>query len=221
MDANNLLAVLKKKFEIKTDKDLAETIGISIATINNWKSNSAELTPHQIGNLIDKVRKKEKEDLITNVIQPLVEYYEVEHFDSRQGANWELIPSGDGRGKKIRACLENSKGIYIFYNSQCKAIYVGKAKKQSLWKEMTLAFNRDRASQKVWLVQHPSTGQSFEPAYNKLRPLKKTKVFLSEIASYFSAYKVSIDLIDNIEALLIRGFTNDLTNTRMEKFKFK
>lgn len=221
MDGKELINVLKKQFEVQSDIELSKLAGISIATINTWKSNSSKLAPRQIGYLINQVRKKESEACIKSAIQPIVEYYELEHSDSRHGANWELIPSKDGRGKKVRLELESCKGIYIFYNSQCEAIYLGKAKKQNLWKEMNLAFNRERSNQVVWTVHHPERGQDFTPAHQKLRPLQKTKVFLTEIASYFSAYKVDECLIDNLEALMIRGFANDLTNVRMEKFKFE
>lgn len=221
MNGKKLIEELKQKFEVSTDVKLAKVAGISIATINAWKSNSAELTPRQIGNLVTKARKQEARSCVTSAIQPIVEYYEIDQSGSRQGANWEMIPSKDGKGKKIRRELESSNGIYIFYNSQCRAIYLGKAKKQSLWKEMNLAFNRDRSSQVVWVVSHPERGQDFTPAHQKLRPLKKTTVPLSGIATYFSAYKVNADLISNLEALMIRGFANDLTNTRMETFRFE
>lgn len=221
MDGKKLIEILKQQFDVKTDVELSKVSGISIATINKWKSNSAELTPRQIGNLVSKARKKEAEVCISKAIQPIVEYFALDHTNSRGGANWELIPSKDGKGKKVRQELESSKGIYIFYNSQCEAIYLGKAKKQNLWKEMNLAFNRDRSTQIVWTVHHPERGQEFTPAHQKLRPLKKTQVYLADIATYFSAYKIDNYLIDNLEALMIRGFANDLTNVRMEKFKFE
>ena len=219
MDGKDLIDILKQQFNVKSDVDLSKVAGISKATINKWKSTSAELTPRQIGNLVSKARKKESETCITAAIKPIVEYFELDHSESKQGANWELIPSKDGKGKKIREELETSKGIYIFYNSQCEAIYLGKAKKQNLWKEMNIAFNRDRNAQVVWTVKHPEKGQDFTPAHLKLRSLQKKKVNLSDIASYFSAYKIDDGLIDNLEALMIRGFANDLTNVRMEKFK--
>jgi hypothetical protein len=221
VDGKILIEILKKQFDVESDVDLSKVAGISIATVNKWKSNSAELTPRQIGNLVYKARKRESESCISKAIQPIVEYYTIDHADSRHGANWELIPSKDGRGKKVRQELEISKGIYIFYNSQCEAIYAGKAKKQNLWKEMNLAFNRERSTQIVWIVKHPEKGQDFTPAHQKLRHLQKTQVYLSDIATYFSAYKVEVGLIDNLEALMIRGFANDLTNVRMEKFKFE
>lgn len=221
MDGKKLIEVLKQKFEASTDVDLANAAGISVATINSWKSNSAELTPRQIGNLVTKARKQEARSSISSAIQPIVEYYEISHSDSDRGANLELFPSKNGKGQKIRKELESSNGIYIFYNSQCRAIYLGKAKKQNLWKEMNNAFNRERSSQIVWVVSHPERGQDFTPAHQKLRSLKKTSVPLSGLATYFSAYKVNTWLIDNLEALMIRGFANELTNTRMEKFRFE
>jgi len=221
MDGKELIKILKQQFDVQSDVDLSKVVGISIATINKWKSNSAELTPRQIGNLVSKARKKEAESCIASAIQPIVEYYPIEHADSRQGANWELIPNKSGRGKIIKRELESSKGIYIYYNAQYEAIYLGKAKKQNLWKEMNSAFNRDRDAQVVWTVSHPERGQDFTPAYQKLRQLQKTKVFLSDIATYFSAYNVDSNLIDNLEALMIRSFVNDLTNIRMEKFNFE
>ena len=221
MDGKKLIEILKQQFDVKSDIDLSKAAGLSIATVNKWKSNSAELTPRQIGNLVNKARKRESESCISKSIQPIVEYYTLENTDSRNRVNLELIPSKEGRGRKVRQELETSKGIYIFYNSQCEAIYLGKAKKQSLWKEMNLAFNRNRNSQIAWMVNHPERGNDFVPAHQKLRPLQKTKVYLSDIATYFSAYKVEVGLIDNLEALMIRGFANDLTNVRMEKFKFE
>ena len=84
---------------------------------------------------------------------------------------------------------------------------------------MNLAFNRDRKSQLVWRVSHPDIGQGFEPAYQKQRPIRKCKVYLCDIAFYFSAYKVDVSLINNVEAIMIRVFANELTNVRIETFK--
>jgi len=36
--------------------------------------------------------------------------------------------------------------------------------------------------------------------------------------AYFSAYDVALDMINNIEALLVRVYANGLLNARMEKF---
>lgn len=221
MNGKILIKVLKQKFEASSDSELSKVSGVSIATINAWKANTADLSPLQIGNLVSKARKREATRCVLSAIQPIIEYSKINKIDSKNGANIELIPTKEGKGKIIRDELESSKGIYVFYNSQCKVIYLGKAKRQNLWKEMNLAFNRDRSSQVVWVVNHPEKGKHFTPAHQKLRKLRKTRVQLCDIATYFSAYKVNVDLIDNLEALMIRGFANDLTNTRMETFCFE
>jgi hypothetical protein len=41
---------------------------------------------------------------------------------------------------------------------------------------------------------------------------------LHELAIYFSAYQVDDEMVDKLEALLVRSFANDLLNVRMEKF---
>ena len=220
MNGSELISILKNKFKVQSDTDLSKISGISIGTINNWKNGSANLTPRQIGNLVEKAKKRESVNCIINSIKPIIEYYTIDHSESKQGKNWEIIKSDNGIGKKIKEDLKLSHGIYIFYNSQCEAIYLGKAKNLNLWAEMNKTFNRKRKSQYVWAVYHPDKTQEFTPAHEKLRELKKTNVYLYDIASYFSAYEVDKNLIDNLESLLIRGFANDLNNVRMEKFKF-
>ena len=220
MNGSELISILKNKFKVQSDTDLSKISGISIGTINNWKNGSANLIPRQIGNLVEKAKKREAVNCIINSIKPIIEYYTIDHSESKQGKNWEIIKSDNGIGKKIKEDLKLSHGIYIFYNSQCEAIYLGKAKNLNLWAEMNKTFNRKRKSQYVWAVYHPDKVQDFTPAHEKLRELKKTNVYLYDIASYFSAYEVDKNLIDNLESLLIRGFANDLNNVRMEKFKF-
>jgi hypothetical protein len=84
---------------------------------------------------------------------------------------------------------------------------------------MTLAFNGGRKGQLLWRANHPEIGQDFEPAHQRQRPIRKCNVYLCDIAFYFSAYKVDASLINNVEALMIRAFANELTNVRIETFK--
>jgi hypothetical protein len=41
---------------------------------------------------------------------------------------------------------------------------------------------------------------------------------LYDLADYFSAYSVDDGMINDLEALLVRGFANDLLNVKMERF---
>jgi hypothetical protein len=83
---------------------------------------------------------------------------------------------------------------------------------------MNLAFNRERSQHKAFFIQHPTNGTSFEPAWKANRQPKETIVYLHDTAHYFSAYETAQELIPSIEALLVRGFSNTLSNKKMEKF---
>ena len=109
-------------------------------------------------------------------------------------------------------------GLYVFYDSRGKALYVGQTQKQNIWKEMNLAFNRDRSAQVLMLVKHPERNVEFMPANSKVRQPADTILRLYDLAAYFSAYEVIPEMVDNLEALLVRAFPNDLLNYKMEKF---
>jgi hypothetical protein len=104
--------------------------------------------------------------------------------------------------------LKDHNGIYIFFDSRGRAIYAGKAVQQKLWSEIKSAFNRQRGEvQTIKRVAHPNKNYTFR---------RSEPVALHAIAAYLSAYAVPIGLVSKIEALLVRGFANDLLNTRME-----
>jgi hypothetical protein len=86
---------------------------------------------------------------------------------------------------------------------------------------MNLAYNRNRGEvQQITRVDYynHAEDEEFLPAYEQPATLKLTYVQLHEMASYFSAYKVADEMIDDIEALLIRGFANNLLNQKIERF---
>lgn len=224
MKSVNLLDALKKKFRCSSDKELADILGAHSVTISNWRKSSSNITPSQIANLIYRAKAKCELEARLFSIKPIVEYYPIEASESARGANWEVFDSnseGNVKFKALKDELNKSIGIYVFYDSQCKALYVGKAIDQNLWKEMNNAFNRDRETQKIYTVNHPVIGQNFIPSYIKLRQPAKTHMQLCDLAAYFSAYEVHKDFIENIEAMLIRAFANTVLNVKMEKIKLK
>lgn len=90
---------------------------------------------------------------VKNAVRPIVELCAIEKITSRQEANWEIIPSTKAkypRQYELRQYLEGAKGIYFFYDSGGKILYTGKTEKQTLWKEMNNAFNRERQAHKVY-----------------------------------------------------------------------
>ena len=160
-----------------------------------------------------------------STIQPVVEFYRIDKRESGQKARWELFKEkADGTiahpyRSGLKKSLERARGVYIFFDSRGSAIYAGKAKRQSLWREMNLAFNRNRGEvQQIKRVRHPENRVQYRPPEEKSRQIGSHVVPIHELASYFSAYCVSDGMIDELEALLVRSFANDLLNKKMERF---
>jgi hypothetical protein len=97
-------------------------------------------------------------------------------------------------------------------------LYAGKASKQTLWKEINLALNRDRDVQTIKRVQHPQNNVAYRTSDEKKRQISSRQAKLYEMASFLSAYEVSPPVIGVFEAMLVRSFANDLLNIRMEQF---
>jgi hypothetical protein len=221
MKAKLLLDSLKKKLKTTSQASLASALGVSVQTLHNWKTRNISLSAAQIANAIYKSNKAAVKQSQLRTIQPIVEFYEIDSCETKQGASWQILDTGSGANSYrngLRASLEQSNGVYIFYDSRGRALYAGKAKDQPLWKEMNLAFNRDRALQKINLTHHPDRNQEFQPGHEKLRQPKRTQLALFDLACYFSAYKIDYGMINDLEALLVRGFANDLLNAKMETF---
>jgi DNA-binding XRE family transcriptional regulator len=220
LKATDLLEALTRKLNAPTQAELARALGVTVQTLLNWRNRDEDLSPMQVASAIAKSREAAVERAQLETIRPVVEFYAVQRKETR-GGNSQVF-NGDATdtlyAQGLRAALEESHGIYIFYDSRGHSIYVGKAQEQSLWKEMNLAFNREREVQKVALVHHPDRNQEFKPGYEKLRQPKDTQLELCDMAAYFSAYRVDDGMIEDLEALLVRGFANDLLNVRMETF---
>lgn len=226
MKASEFVKNLRKKFsseyENDGDRGIAFRLGISPQTLRGWSKSDSELAPFQIANALIKAQDAAVAEAQYHTIKPIVEFYPIQIAKSRQGAKYELLPlqnEATVMQNGVRKELLKRNGLYIFYDTRGKALYAGKAKTQYLWNEMNSAFNRDREEvQKITLVSHPEGEQEFHPAYNKPRQPKLCTLKLHHLAAYFSAYYVSEGMIDDLEALLVRGFANDLLNIRREKF---
>lgn len=221
MEAEALLEALKKKLGTNSQRELAAALGVTVQMLNNWKNRNQDLSPAQVATAIAKSRSAAVLKSQRQTIQPVVELYEINRCALPRSEGWQVVDGGEKDtlyAQGLKAALEKSHGIYIFYDSQGKALYVGKARKQKIWKEMNLAFNRKREVQMVSLVRHPDRNQEFQTGYEKLRQPIPAQLKLCDLARYFSAYHVDDEMIEDLEALLVRGFPNDLLNIKMEKF---
>lgn len=211
-----LIASLKKKFRVSTDAAVAKHLGISIPAIQLWK-NRKTVTPRQIASLVHKASFQ------SNIIRPIIEFFPIKKVATKRGASLEVFSITDEMGMPhpyrdgLRNELLQHHGVYVFFDSRGQVIYVGKARRQKLWKELNLAFNRNRGEvQSILRVSHPETRRQFS---SKPRQIVSQAVPLHELAAYFSAYNVPDAMINDLESMLVRSFANDLLNIRMEKFK--
>jgi hypothetical protein len=219
MKGGDVIAALKKKLRIKTDNRLAARLGMSQPSIQQWKRRS-QVTPRQLGELVYRTGHAGAKSSQMNAIRPLVEFFPIEKQKTSQGATYQIFDSKGLLYKSgLKKELDQYSGVYIFFDSRGQAIYAGKARKQKLWREINLAFNRDRGRvQKIKRVRHPTRQQEYRTSDEKSRQIGDHIVPLHEIASYFSAYRVSDGMIDDLEALLVRSFANNLLNIKMEPF---
>lgn len=221
MRAKDLIEALSKKLQTNSQAELARVLGVSVGTLVNWKNRNEDLSPLQVASALAKCRSAAVQKAQLETIQPIVEFYAIEKCLSKREASWQIFNGGKDAllyAQGLKAALEDSFGIYVFYDSRGQALYVGKAREQTLWKEMNLAFNRKRDVQTIALVHHPERNQEFKPGYEKLRQPKDTKLELFDLAWYFSAYSVDDGMVDDLEALMVRSFANNLLNVRMETF---
>lgn len=221
MKAIDLLEALARKLGTNSQIELAQTIGVSVQTLINWKNRNEDLSPNQVASAIAKSQSAAVQKSQFETIQPVVEFYCIERCLTKREASWQVFdpgPSATLYAQGLKEALDDAYGIYVFYDSRGHSIYVGKAREQTIWKEMNLAFNRKREVQTIALVDHPDRNQVFKPGYEKLRQPKNMQLELFDMARYFSAYHVDDGMIEDLEALLVRGFANDLLNVKMETF---
>ena len=221
MKAVELIEALAKKLQTNSHNELASVLGISVQTLNNWSNRDENLTALQVASALAKSRVAAVQRAQLDTIQPVVEFYAIDRCLTKREASWQVFdssPQATVYAQGLKAELDSCYGLYIFYDSRGRALYVGKAREQSIWKEMNLAFNRKRDVQTIALVHHPERNQEFKPGYEKLRQPKDTQLELFDLAYYFSAYHVDDGMINDLEALMVRGFANDLLNVRMETF---
>ena len=224
MTGTSIVLTLKRKFRVSTDRDLAKRIGMTVPGIQVWK-NRQTVTERQLAELIHKATVAGASNAQATAIRPLVEFFPITKTSSKQKARYLLFATSDESGgsrryfEGLRKELESHCGVYIFFDSRGQAIYTGKARKQSLWKEMNLAYNRQRGElQKIKRVRHPTRNQDYRTSKEKSRQIVDHVVPLYELARYFSAYEVADGMIPELEAMLVRSFANDLLNKRMERF---
>ncbi|MDA7967635.1 MAG: hypothetical protein MPK31_01675 [Gammaproteobacteria bacterium] len=158
---------------------------------------------------------------IKSAIRVIVEFYPI---DPSLAVKKKLLDADQRSGSAnkyhddLRHELEKAtNGIYVFFDSMGRAIYLGKTSDQNLWKRMSQSFKGRVEGKEVvknlYLVQHPKRNQAYKQKQQRdIRPQSRK---MHDVACYFSAYAVHKDLVDAVESLLIHTSANDLQNTKM------
>lgn len=224
VSGDEVVAALHRHLRTKSLGELARKVGVTQQAVRYWEITPT-LTARQIAGMVKAAVEVTSADTYRNAVRPLVEFFPLAKCASRHGAKYELFSLKSVKGKThryldgLKSELAKHHGVYVFFDSRGQAIYAGKARKLTLWSEITGAFNRDRGSvQKIRRVNHPSRNQTYRTADEKSRQIREFEVPLYELAAYFSAYAVADPLIDDVESLLLRSFANDVLNKRMERF---
>ncbi len=208
-----------------TDQRIAGHLGITMQALQNWRGRKT-VTVRQMVGVLFKSQAKAIEQAERQAIRPIVEFFKLTPTESRDGARTEIfgVREDDGEDHPYLLGLKNEliahHGIYIFHDSRGRALYAGKARRQTLWREINAAYNRDRSVQKIRRVKHPESRVKFRTSDEKRRQIRLRTVRLYDLAVYLSAYHVADGLIGELESLLIRGFANDLLNVKMENFEW-
>lgn len=225
MRSAELLRHLKRKMkdEAVSESELAQLLGIKPPALSHWRKDSTELTPLQVAGALANAHRAAKSHVHSNAIKPIVEFFPIDPVPAgRLGKQLAVFTTDANAGKHLTGLYEElvaaKSGLYVFYDSRGCALYAGQTKKQNIWKELNLAFNRTRRAQVATLVRHPERDVAFRPAHEKVRQPTDINLKLHDLATYFSAYGVVSEMVDDLEALLVRAFPNDLLNLKMEKF---
>lgn len=192
----DLIKMLMKEFACSNKNQLAAQLGTSPAKIQYWETN--EPTATIVRNIVRLVRNT----AIRNAIDPVMEFHKLKHDHGHKDDT--LRKKIDN--KEICERLNSAKGIYSFYDSNGRVIYIGKTEKNSLMIEMSQAYGLIRPNYRRKLL-----GNSGK--------LKSHKLKIEDTADFVSAYEVDENAIANIEALLIRMIPNDVVNSNTENFR--
>lgn len=210
-----VLESIAKKLKYENVTQMQKAFGHT----NLYSLAQNKATPEWIGTIAMHAYNAGESSARESAVRTIVEFYPI---DAKHAAAKKLLDADQRSGPAnkyhhgLRKELEHAKsGIYVFFDSMGKAIYIGKTVNQNIWRRMHQSFKSKEVNQ-LYRVNHPKINVEYKSSEEKQRKLKPHQVKVYEVARYFSAYDVHRNLVGTVEALLIRTAANDLQNTRME-----
>jgi len=212
MDGEAFCRLLREELDVKNNQQLSSALGVTAAAVSNLQKTQ-EVTPRRFAGFLKRAITHSIGSEFQSAIHPIVEFFPVKPTLKRTGKNKTFLEAT--KNPKIIQILKKEIGIYSFYNSEGRIIYLGKTK-NNFWLEMNQTFNRDITNYKISLVDHKDE-KYVEPKGGKPHQIKPVPYSLSDAAAYFSCYQVQRDLIDILESFAIRIIPNNVINRKMEK----
>lgn len=180
-----LLEALREEYGTITQAQIANAMGVNQTTISLW-SKGGEPSKANLKKLIELFRKHHA----TTLVRPVLEFYAI--HPAQNGKSWDFSPEQEVINS-LKSKLELRAGIYVFYDSSGKAIYLGKTE-TSLYNE---------AKQRLKAVPNRAI---YLPTTTKVG-------VMAHRARFISAYEVAIPAaIKNLETFMLRAFANNLLN---------
>jgi hypothetical protein len=202
-----LVSELQRVLPAKTQSDLAAILDVTQGRVSQIRDR--KLDAGQIAKFFRKAIKSRRETYSQSYIKIIVELFPIERTPSKQGKRWELFLTD--QYSNLRDIMGSTAGLYSFYDSRGKILYVGKTK-NNLWDEMKTTYNRKNVNQPTWNVGH---NPKKDPV-GKERKISVKNLPLWNTARYFSCYCVDPLFVDSVEAMFTRMLPNDLMNYRIE-----
>ena len=94
MHPSELFDELKQRNDLDSDTELANLIGLTSARISQMRSRNKNLSARQLASYFKKAEDRGRQLALADPIRPIVEMYPISAVSSKQGAKWELLPTG-------------------------------------------------------------------------------------------------------------------------------
>jgi hypothetical protein len=113
MDGTELLDEISRRIMKRTgtksvrDSTLAQELGVTQSALRNYRSK--ELTSRNVVNLMDKFAKKAQRRLMDETLIPIVEFFNLDPVETKQGGNWHVFSTKDDNGTS-HPCARGDQG---------------------------------------------------------------------------------------------------------------
>ena len=188
-----LFELVCEHFEVNTHMEVAKVLGAGQPQVTNWLNRRGP-TKKRWKRLLEKLVEQAARELVW----PLFEFESV--VPVRHGKGWRIDADATTR-ERLKATLANHVGVYTFYDSAGRSLYVGKTT-NNLWTEIHQRLDAD-VNRAMYF------------------PKRAHGIVMGNLTRRVSAYAVGVPgAVHNVEALLIRISPNDQANTQSADFKF-